>query len=856
MRWFIIFLALYLEASTFYVKPGWQLLGSGKDNINQNAILNSSTKIVWRYKDGKWYALSNDTMIKKKLNELNITSFDKIYPKEGFWVYSNSSTTFNGNNEANIKDTLMLKKGWQLVSSPLDKDMDISRLDKDSIVSIWSYKDKVWSGYSPDKIKKDAIKIKYNILDTFNSDRGYWIQSNNESNISLYLYGINLFCIDNNKIKPLRYENVYDEKGKLVAKSDIFGFIKLNDTKTLFLSDKYNFSPLVMSGSKKDYILVAQMDKEVKSNSTIEENATKVIDMGDSRYAPYPLPIFEAKVAPIVFTDFSGNYFLIIREFYTDKDITLSIIPTDDTQAVGAFEISLEDSSGNVISIDEAQFSGEFKPVMKYDGNESRFVLMSYSDGSWQYLCDAYLLNGKIYPKKYVSSIGKYGFFSKKDIYTHTVCSNVKSIVFDESFYPRVADKCVTFYSFKKDEKVTLIANGYKEKTIEVNSTIANVTLEKKPLVQTCFILKDLNNTVVADKTFKIKYKDKDFDGTTDSSGKMCITAEGNISSIVIDDINYTINDKIYLLNPYKTIDSGVVTYANLVGDLLPYNSKTGVKLLNISTLKETNLTGSGFYFDAHTSSSIGTLFADTSDEIYLYDNNHNLIQSDFSKDDFFEDIGNFFTSGVSGKEHLFFPTSNAFIMITNLDGNNSYTEPIKLQTNDNNDSNDLTYLQDINDTNAYAIVYEGLIYMLNKSDKNATLITSSSTPLNLYNTQMINDKLYYIDDNELKYIEGKSICQTNIKAKTIKADDTYIAIDTSSKIDIYDKDFNLKNTINATNLLKIFEIGSHRCVVTREALYIDNQKATFQSDIANVDTNGNYLVIELKNAKIILVKF
>ena len=64
---------------------GWSIAGSGCE-INDMSIFNS-VKIVWIFRNGKWYAYTNDTNIQNILIQYGYETIQQIHKKEGFWIY-------------------------------------------------------------------------------------------------------------------------------------------------------------------------------------------------------------------------------------------------------------------------------------------------------------------------------------------------------------------------------------------------------------------------------------------------------------------------------------------------------------------------------------------------------------------------------------------------------------------------------------------------------------------------------------------------------------------------------------------------------------------------------------------------
>ena len=82
-----------LNADTFYLNKGWNLVGisqkSGVIDIHKT-FNNSNIKVVWSYKNSKWYGFSpnknTQTLITQKYEDLK-----EISGNRGFWIYTNDN---------------------------------------------------------------------------------------------------------------------------------------------------------------------------------------------------------------------------------------------------------------------------------------------------------------------------------------------------------------------------------------------------------------------------------------------------------------------------------------------------------------------------------------------------------------------------------------------------------------------------------------------------------------------------------------------------------------------------------------------------------------------------------------------
>ncbi len=64
----------------------WAMKGSNEVNPNDVLKQYNQLKIIWKYKDGKYYAFSNDTQIKNELKAAGIPTFSLIKADEGYFI--------------------------------------------------------------------------------------------------------------------------------------------------------------------------------------------------------------------------------------------------------------------------------------------------------------------------------------------------------------------------------------------------------------------------------------------------------------------------------------------------------------------------------------------------------------------------------------------------------------------------------------------------------------------------------------------------------------------------------------------------------------------------------------------------
>lgn len=169
----LIFLSVSLLAtSTTIVKSGWQMVGFDTDIEDMSLFKSESVEQVWIYSTAteKWsgYSPNSETMAKISASYGTIS---KINRWQGVWIKSSKEWYLNQeaqNNSDNPIDTIELKKGWNLISIPIDSTLSPKIFD-DNQTLIWKYNSEDWqlfdhntTGFSPiEKIQKgDGVWIK------------------------------------------------------------------------------------------------------------------------------------------------------------------------------------------------------------------------------------------------------------------------------------------------------------------------------------------------------------------------------------------------------------------------------------------------------------------------------------------------------------------------------------------------------------------------------------------------------------------------------------------------------------------------------------------------------------------------
>jgi len=841
MKKFIIFFLTFVNlfGYVYKINEGWNLVG-----IHSNLKvkdLGNNYKIIWIYKNGEWYVYSPYENTLNLIKEKKFNVINDINSSNGAWIYSDKNFTFVTDFVDNNK--ISYKKGWKLVSLPKEGNVSKEVFKNKDIQYVWKFKDNNWYGYSTNEKINNLISEQYNLLKNIKDNEGFWINAKNEGNISIgknyYAY---FYLVNNKKILPLQYEIIKD-KFNNIGYTDSNGKIFIDFPKTLMLlNNSYSYLPIVMNNTNYNYITFVSK-KEINQS----EIYSSVFDIGNFRIGD-TLSFIEAKIPPKIFPTLDKNFGFVVKKFSTNEDLTISVIPKveNNTSILGAMEINLEDSLGNTITQQEAGFSGEFKVYMKSDKINDDIVIMKKDGDNLQYVSDTYYLNGKYYSKQYLTNLGEFLFVKAPRLYIHKLHFNVnKAIVIDTNLNSYVMFKNGEFKSTNKEENITVFADDFKSETLNVGEE-KNITLEPKKYLTKCIAFKNLlTESKINKNAVEVKYGDEILNLNI-KNGESCFITDNNSSVININDINYSIvNNTVYLMPEYLNLKTNAVSYSNLNEanfTYFVYNTTAGSFIYNLDKHKSLKL---GNYVFNSISKNI---IADIGDNIYKI-NNGNIEKTDFSKDDFFVDIGNFIFSPVASKDYLFFPTTTAKIVLTDLEGNNAGISPVSLKTNDDNASNDLVSLYDINDSSMYAVINEGLVYLINKDNQTSKLIKTSSA-LNSYKVAFDNGNLYIAGDKIYKINDENVSEYMNIKANRIFKNGKYFIADNKVYI-------NGKYSYSFVGIpVKIFVLKDNLIIVTNNAVYKNNEKLiSFSEEIINSSLKNGYFLIEFENGKTVVFK-
>lgn len=134
---------------------GWNLI-TGDINLTN---LNNHIKIIWTYKNDKWQYFS------KEFNLSNFKIIKNLNVTDSVWIYTDKNSSIKM-KQFNNNINWSLKKGWNFISLPIERDLDLNYFKKYYIIWYW---DNGWY-YASDKVKLDYPKLK-----KLYKKKGFWI---------------------------------------------------------------------------------------------------------------------------------------------------------------------------------------------------------------------------------------------------------------------------------------------------------------------------------------------------------------------------------------------------------------------------------------------------------------------------------------------------------------------------------------------------------------------------------------------------------------------------------------------------------------------------------------------------------
>ncbi len=176
--------------SVLLVKKGWQLIGSATPLNDMSKFQKERVEQVWHFDADtqQWLGYSPDAQTQSKMDSKGISKLTKLENWHGFWVKSKKewrltlpSTTLSKTpaQENSANDIIQLKKGWNLISLPVDAVLSAD-IFKD--MTVWKYNpNREWEIFDQGE---NSVEDFPKLAHIKNSD-GLWVKANKDTNLSV-----------------------------------------------------------------------------------------------------------------------------------------------------------------------------------------------------------------------------------------------------------------------------------------------------------------------------------------------------------------------------------------------------------------------------------------------------------------------------------------------------------------------------------------------------------------------------------------------------------------------------------------------------------------------------------------------
>ncbi len=184
MKRIITFLVLFISwsfaDSALLLEKGWQLIGSTSKIDDMSIFKDKDVEQIWHFDatNQTWRGYSPDSEIQKRMSDKGYDNITSLESWHGFWVKSKDEwvLTFKTDTAKSDED-IMLKKGWNLISLPINTVVSPAVFDDKTL---WKYADNgKWEFFEKD------TKEDFPIISNINNSDGIWVKSDVDQNVSV-----------------------------------------------------------------------------------------------------------------------------------------------------------------------------------------------------------------------------------------------------------------------------------------------------------------------------------------------------------------------------------------------------------------------------------------------------------------------------------------------------------------------------------------------------------------------------------------------------------------------------------------------------------------------------------------------
>jgi uncharacterized secreted protein with C-terminal beta-propeller domain len=177
----IFLLSFAFGTTTTIIKSGWQMVGLNSDVEDMSIFSSENVDQLWIYDTStqSWSGYSPDSQKLAKIKELHgvISRIDRW---QGVWIKSTKEWYLTQDTQTKSDspiDTITLKKGWNLISIPLDSMISPKVFDNNETL-IWKYSESDWQLF-------DTNMTGFNHIETIKSSDGLWVKVENDRSVDI-----------------------------------------------------------------------------------------------------------------------------------------------------------------------------------------------------------------------------------------------------------------------------------------------------------------------------------------------------------------------------------------------------------------------------------------------------------------------------------------------------------------------------------------------------------------------------------------------------------------------------------------------------------------------------------------------
>jgi len=174
------------------VKQGWQLMGVSSEIDDMSKFSEDNVEEIWHFDAStqKWLGYSPNEKIQAKITDKGLDTLKKLSSWHGFWIKSKREwvlivkdevLTNAPSDENSAKDVIELKKGWNLISLPIDS---VVSADIFKDMTVWKYNhNQEWEFFTKNEESED--KENFSPLGHIKNSDGIWVKAEKDTSIAV-----------------------------------------------------------------------------------------------------------------------------------------------------------------------------------------------------------------------------------------------------------------------------------------------------------------------------------------------------------------------------------------------------------------------------------------------------------------------------------------------------------------------------------------------------------------------------------------------------------------------------------------------------------------------------------------------